>query len=499
MATTSVSSTHVFDLPAFHVLVLRVIEASVHTSINGVVSLDDMAAAINTNPLVLLLRKQMEEANPGLDASSPITKREVILTITRLFQSSEIEILGEGSPEFKLKISRSTFNKLIEKVYLKYKESVTADIRKDEDQFKKKLAEIALIEKGELDNVIIAEFNEKTATPPLNTTQSSKIEPADKPSTPSQKSIPLQPVNHKKPTPSTSQQSPVASVNNTSQTIPDTQETISVPATAQEVPSSSQTQPSLRIPLTTAVQSPEPTKDSATTQSLDTATAVTSEPVKESTGMETLKPEAPELPADKDKNAVSATKPSSEKVDDEDERTESDQSDDKDEEMVDAHEVQPSSPDEKEDSRKRNSRDSDAELEASTDMPQKKKLRASTSVTPSAVTSTPNKRLQHMANPLIAQISSYKYASTFLQPVNESSAPDYYKLIKEPRDLKTIKQMIKLGKIQTSEQLERDILLMFANAVMYNRTDTDVYGWARDMQLATDDMIKVFREADEAN
>lgn len=107
----------------------------------------------------------------------------------------------------------------------------------------------------------------------------------------------------------------------------------------------------------------------------------------------------------------------------------------------------------------------------------------------------PNKRLQHIATPLIESISSYKYASAFLHPVNESSAPNYYSLVKKPRDLKTIKQMVKDGRIQTNMELEREILLMFANAIMYNKTGTDIYEWTKEMQLEVDKMIELFNES----
>ncbi|CCH42525.1 Transcription intermediary factor 1-alpha [Wickerhamomyces ciferrii] len=134
------------------------------------------------------------------------------------------------------------------------------------------------------------------------------------------------------------------------------------------------------------------------------------------------------------------------------------------------------------------------------DTPVKKKTKYNIPEVPSSpggpIHAPPNKKLQILSNPLIANISSYKYASTFSQPVQESNAPDYYDIIKEPRDLKTIRQMIKDGRIQTSEQLERDILLMFANAIMYNKTGSDVYEWSKEMQVETDNFLQLFKESE---
>lgn len=41
-------------------------------------------------------------------------------------------------------------------------------------------------------------------------------------------------------------------------------------------------------------------------------------------------------------------------------------------------------------------------------------------------------------------------------------------------DLKTIKARIKDGVIRTSRDFQRDVYLMFANAMMYNRPGSDI-------------------------
>ncbi|ODV61283.1 Bromodomain-containing protein, partial [Ascoidea rubescens DSM 1968] len=107
-----------------------------------------------------------------------------------------------------------------------------------------------------------------------------------------------------------------------------------------------------------------------------------------------------------------------------------------------------------------------------------------------------HKKFISVSNTLLSNISSMKFASTFLQPVNENDALNYYSLVYEPRDLKTIKQMIKDGRITNSRELEREILLMFSNAIMYNKSNSDVYQWAKEMQRETDVLISLFKEAE---
>lgn len=50
-------------------------------------------------------------------------------------------------------------------------------------------------------------------------------------------------------------------------------------------------------------------------------------------------------------------------------------------------------------------------------------------------------------------------------------------------DLKTIKAKIKDGAISNSLEFQRDIYLMFANSMMYNRPGSDVYNMAEDVSV----------------
>ncbi|KAK0154246.1 Bromodomain-containing protein 8 [Merluccius polli] len=78
--------------------------------------------------------------------------------------------------------------------------------------------------------------------------------------------------------------------------------------------------------------------------------------------------------------------------------------------------------------------------------------------------------------------ANHRYASVFLQPVSDDIAPGYHSIVHRPMDLSAIKKNIEAGAIRTTAEFQRDIMLMFQNAVMYNSSDHDVYHMALEMQ-----------------
>lgn len=82
---------------------------------------------------------------------------------------------------------------------------------------------------------------------------------------------------------------------------------------------------------------------------------------------------------------------------------------------------------------------------------------------------------------LHSQISAHRNGTIFHNPIKNSEAPDYHEIVKRPMDLKTIKSRIKDGAISNSLEFQRDIYLMFANAMMYNRPGSDVYNMTEDV------------------
>lgn len=80
------------------------------------------------------------------------------------------------------------------------------------------------------------------------------------------------------------------------------------------------------------------------------------------------------------------------------------------------------------------------------------------------------------------RLATHKYASLFLKPITEENAPGYHSVVFRPMDLSTIKKNIDNGTIRSTIQFQRDVMLMFQNAIMYNKHDTAVYKMAVSMQ-----------------
>lgn len=139
-------------------------------------------------------------------------------------------------------------------------------------------------------------------------------------------------------------------------------------------------------------------------------------------------------------------------------------------------------------------------------------------VTPRRVVVAP-RHFSRMCAPLINDITSHKHASTFTTPVKAKDAEGYYDIIKRPTDLKSIQKAIAAGAKQVaaaassdspagtsspggsggavelprtpeyvppkaivnSAQLERELMRMFVNAVMFNPGEGGVVEDAREM------------------
>lgn len=90
------------------------------------------------------------------------------------------------------------------------------------------------------------------------------------------------------------------------------------------------------------------------------------------------------------------------------------------------------------------------------------------------------------------QIASHRYASLFVHPVTDDIAPNYSTTIYRTMDLTTIKKNIETGTIRTTSEFQRDLMLMFQNAIMYNSEGHDVYKMATEMQMDVMDQVAQF-------
>ncbi|KAI0677621.1 hypothetical protein C8Q78DRAFT_1003568 [Trametes maxima] len=109
---------------------------------------------------------------------------------------------------------------------------------------------------------------------------------------------------------------------------------------------------------------------------------------------------------------------------------------------------------------------------------------------------TVSKRFQNVIGMVHSQISQHRYGNIFHNPIKKSEAPDYHDIVKRPMDLKTIKSRVKDGLIANSLEFQRDIYLMFANAMMYNRPGSEIYNMAEEMMLSSERDINAFRQTE---
>eukprot|EP00656_Telonema_subtile_P013783 TRINITY_DN17002_c0_g1_i1.p1 TRINITY_DN17002_c0_g1~~TRINITY_DN17002_c0_g1_i1.p1 ORF type:complete len:443 (+),score=128.40 TRINITY_DN17002_c0_g1_i1:151-1479(+) len=72
-------------------------------------------------------------------------------------------------------------------------------------------------------------------------------------------------------------------------------------------------------------------------------------------------------------------------------------------------------------------------------------------------------------------IHQHKDAAFFRVPVTVEEAPNYYKVIKKPMDLTTIKLLLDNGEINTADELWENLLLIFNNAFTFNSKNSAVY------------------------
>lgn len=61
------------------------------------------------------------------------------------------------------------------------------------------------------------------------------------------------------------------------------------------------------------------------------------------------------------------------------------------------------------------------------------------------------------------------------------SLNSHMQVVYRPMDLSTIKRRVDNGEIRCTSEFQRDVMLMFTNAVMYNNAEHDVHKMALEM------------------
>jgi histone acetyltransferase len=72
------------------------------------------------------------------------------------------------------------------------------------------------------------------------------------------------------------------------------------------------------------------------------------------------------------------------------------------------------------------------------------------------------------------------FAWPYTEPVSAADVPDYYDVIKNPRDISTMEGNIRRGEIKSKTVLKEDILLMAANSMEYNQEGDTFHKTAED-------------------
>ncbi len=85
--------------------------------------------------------------------------------------------------------------------------------------------------------------------------------------------------------------------------------------------------------------------------------------------------------------------------------------------------------------------------------------------------------------PLVDALLNHAYGWIFSNPVDpiELGLPDYFDVIKEPMDLGLVKKRLLTGYYKSVDNVVRDVLLVFSNAILYNGDDSDVGKMAIEM------------------
>ncbi|GAB2269711.1 hypothetical protein Dimus_004633 [Dionaea muscipula] len=103
--------------------------------------------------------------------------------------------------------------------------------------------------------------------------------------------------------------------------------------------------------------------------------------------------------------------------------------------------------------------------------------------------STSNILLMKQCVTLLNQLMAHEYGWVFNEPVDvvKLKIPDYFKVIKHPMDLGTIKGRLSSGEYPSPMDFAADVRLTFSNALTYNPAGTDVY-------IMTETLSKFFEQ-----
>lgn len=101
-------------------------------------------------------------------------------------------------------------------------------------------------------------------------------------------------------------------------------------------------------------------------------------------------------------------------------------------------------------------------------------------------------RLQQEFKSILTAVRKHKDAWPFLEPVK--GVIDYYDVIKEPMDLKTIGERLDKGFYRTTHMFNADFKKMFDNCRTYNKPDTEYYQCADSLEAYFKSLLKKVKD-----
>ncbi|CAN0543743.1 unnamed protein product, partial [Ectocarpus sp. 12 AP-2014] len=87
-----------------------------------------------------------------------------------------------------------------------------------------------------------------------------------------------------------------------------------------------------------------------------------------------------------------------------------------------------------------------------------------------------NRAMAHM----LGELQRADVVGMFAQPVTTAIAANYFLIVKEPMDLKTMRHKVHTGQYNTLQEMRNDCELMSKNALLFNRAPGEYHNRARD-------------------
>lgn len=90
---------------------------------------------------------------------------------------------------------------------------------------------------------------------------------------------------------------------------------------------------------------------------------------------------------------------------------------------------------------------------------------------------------------ILVNLEKHRLAWPFLKPVSRKIAPDYYDVIKEPVDVRTMTKKLDKAHYDCQQDVLEDFRLMFQNCYTYNQPGSDIYVQAEDLESYLEDEL----------